>query len=117
MLFLGLGTGLGSTLIVNHVVAPLELAHLPYRKRRTFEDYVGQRGLDRLGKKRWRCFVADVIKRLKNALVADYVVLGGGNAKKLKELPEGVRLGDNYNAFIGGYRMWEHEELSRACEG
>lgn len=107
MLFLGLGTGLGSTLIINHMVAPMELAHLPYRKGRTFEDYVGQRGLDRLGKKRWREAVADVILRLKNALVADYVILGGGNSKHLKKLPEGARLGSNSNAFVGGYRLWE----------
>jgi predicted NBD/HSP70 family sugar kinase len=109
MLFLGLGTGLGSTLIVKHSVAPMELAHLPYRKEKTFEDYVGQRGLDELGKKRWREAVADVVTRLKNALVADYVVLGGGNSKKLKELPEGARLGSNDNAFVGGFRLWEEE--------
>lgn len=107
MLFLGLGTGLGSALIVERMVAPLELAHLPYRKGRTFEDYVGLRGLERLGPKRWRKAVADVAARLKAALVADYVVFGGGNSKKLKALPPDCRLGDNANAFIGGYRMWE----------
>jgi polyphosphate glucokinase len=107
MLFLGLGTGLGSTLIVDKAVAPMELAHLPYREAQTFEDYVGQRGLDRMGKKEWRVAVQDVVKRLKDALVADYVVLGGGNARHLKELPEGVRLGQNDNAFIGGYRLWD----------
>ena len=84
----------------------MELAHLPY-KTKTFEDYVGKRGLDRMGKKRWRAHVAAVVKALKAALVADYVVLGGGNAKLLKELPPGSRLGDNANAFRGGFRLWE----------
>src|SRR5207247_986396 len=107
MLFLGLGTGLGTALVVDHVVAPMELAHLPYKKDGTFEDYVGIRGFDRLGKKKWREAVADVVHRLKAALVADYVVLGGGNSKKLKELPDGARLGENNNAFVGGYRLWE----------
>ncbi|GIW80550.1 MAG: hypothetical protein KatS3mg105_2357 [Gemmatales bacterium] len=109
MLFLGLGTGLGSTLIIDGVIAPMELAHLPYRKGRTFEDYVGARGLKRLGKKKWLQAVDDVVARLKAALVADYVVLGGGNAKKLKTLPEGARLGANANAFVGGFRMWKQE--------
>jgi predicted NBD/HSP70 family sugar kinase len=107
MLFLGLGTGLGSALVRDKMVAPLELAHLPYRKGRTFEDYVGLRGLQRLGKKKWRKAVDDVVTRLKAAMVTDSVVLGGGNAKKLKNLPSGARLGDNHNAFIGGFRMWE----------
>jgi polyphosphate glucokinase len=107
MLFIGLGTGLGTALIINKVVAPLELAHLPYRKDRTFEDYVGERGLLRLGKKKWQRYVADVIALLKAAMVADYVVIGGGNAKKLDELPEGARLGDNRNAMLGGFRLWE----------
>ncbi|HYV35596.1 MAG TPA: ROK family protein [Gemmataceae bacterium] len=107
MLFLGLGTGLGSALIINHVVAPLELAHLPYRNRQTFEDYVGQRGLDRFGKQKWRRYVEDVTAQLRAALVADYIVLGGGNAKKLKVLPPHCRLGDNSNAFLGGFRLWE----------
>jgi polyphosphate glucokinase len=107
MLFLGLGTGLGSALIINKVIAPLELAHLPYRKNRTFEDYVGVRGLDRLGKKRWRKAVEDVVARLKAAMVAEYVVLGGGNVKKLEEMPPGARAGDNNNAFLGGFRLWE----------
>jgi predicted NBD/HSP70 family sugar kinase len=106
MLFLGLGTGLGSALIVDGVLAPMELAHLPYLKGRTFEDYVGLRGLQRLGKMKWRIHVDDVIARLKAALVADYVVLGGGNAKLLKELVQGVRLGENSNAFRGGQRLW-----------
>jgi polyphosphate glucokinase len=107
MLFLGLGTGLGSALIVDGVIAPLELAHLPYRKCRTFEDYVGLRGLLRLGKKKWTKAVADVTARLQAAMVADSVVLGGGNAKKLKRLPTGARLGLNTNAFVGGFRLWD----------
>jgi polyphosphate glucokinase len=106
MLFLGLGTGLGSALIIDHVVAPLELAHLPYKKGRTFEDYVGLRGLKRLGKKKWQKAVEDVVARLQAALVADSVVLGGGNAKLLKRLPPGARMGDNRNAFLGGVRLW-----------
>src|SRR5262249_49133651 len=96
-----------TALIINKVVAPLELAHLPYRKGRTFEDYVGERGLLRLGKKKWQEAVADVVARLKAALVADYVVIGGGNVKKLDELPEGSRMGDNRKAFLGGFRLWE----------
>ncbi len=107
MLFLGLGTGLGSALIIDRVIAPLELAHLPYKKGRTLEDYVGQRGLKRLGKKKWRAAVEDVTARLKAALVADYVVLGGGNSRNLDGLPPGTRLGDNSHAFLGGFRMWE----------
>ncbi len=107
MLFLGLGTGLGSAMVLNKILAPMELAHLPYRKGRTFEDYVGLRGLERLGKKKWRRAVEDVVARLKAALVADYVVLGGGNVKKLRRLPEGARPGDNRNAFRGGFRLWE----------
>jgi predicted NBD/HSP70 family sugar kinase len=108
MLFLGLGTGLGSALVVDGNVAPMELAHLPYKKGLTFEDYVGARGLARRGKKKWRKAVEDVSDRLRAALVADYVVLGGGNAKKLKRLPSGARPGSNQNAFVGGFRLW-HE--------
>lgn len=106
MLFLGLGTGLGTTLIIDKTIAPMELAHLPYRKK-TFEDYVGERGLLKLGKRKWERAVHDVTQRLKAALVADYVVIGGGNSKKLEELPPGARLGDNANAFIGGQRLWD----------
>jgi polyphosphate glucokinase len=106
MLFLGLGTGLGSTLIVEGVIEPMELAHLPYRKG-TYEDYVGLRGLDRLGKKKWRHQVTEVVALLVAALQPDDVVLGGGNVKKLKELPPRCRAGDNANAFIGGFRLWE----------
>jgi polyphosphate glucokinase len=107
MLFLGLGTGLGSAMIVDGILEPMELAHLPYKRGRTYEDYVGLRGLKRLGKKRWRSDVADVVEQLKAALEADYVVLGGGNAKLLKKLPAGSKLGDNNNAFRGGFRMWQ----------
>ena len=106
MLFLGLGTGLGSALIVNNVLEPMELAHLPYKKGRTYEDYLGLAGLERLGKKKWRHQVNQVVQQLKSAVQADYVVLGGGNARLLKKLPLGTRLGDNSNAFQGGYRLW-----------
>jgi predicted NBD/HSP70 family sugar kinase len=107
MLFLGLGTGLGSAMIVDGMLEPMELAHLPYKNGKTYEDYLGLRGLERLGKKKWRLHVAKITKRLKAALEADYVVLGGGNNKKLKKLPAGARLGSNENAFLGGFRMWE----------
>lgn len=107
MLFLGLGTGLGSALIINKVIAPLELAHLPYKKDHTFEDYVGERGRKRLGRKKWERAVADVVTRLRNALIVDSVVLGGGNVKRLTRLPPGCRQGNNKNAFIGGFRLWE----------
>ena len=106
MLFLGLGTGLGTALVINGVVEPMELAHLPFRKA-TFEDYVGERGLVRLGKKKWRAAVAEAVDRLGAALEADYVVLGGGNTKKLAELPANARLGANTNAFVGGFRLWD----------
>ncbi|MBA4017901.1 MAG: ROK family protein [Pirellula sp.] len=110
MLFLGLGTGLGTTLIIDKVIAPMELAHLPYRKEHTFEDYLGVRGLEKLGTRKWQRAVHDVTMRLKAALVADYVVLGGGNSKKLDELPPGARLGNNSNAFEGGFRLWHDYE-------
>jgi polyphosphate glucokinase len=106
MLFLGLGTGLGSAMIVDGVLEPMELAHLGYKDGKTYEDYLGLRGLERLGKKRWRKHVAKVTKMLKASLGADYVVLGGGNSKKLKELPPGCQLGSNDNAFLGGHRLW-----------
>lgn len=106
MLFLGLGTGLGSALIVENVLEPMELAHLPYRKGRSYEDYLGQAALKRLGKKKWRHHVKEVVKQLKTALQADYVVLGGGNARLLKKLPPDARRGDNANASEGGYRLW-----------
>jgi len=107
MLFLGLGTGLGSAMIVDGLLEPLELAHLPYKKGKTYEDYVGLRGLQRLGKKRWRRAVTDVIERLQQAVEADYVVVGGGNAKLLANPPDGARLGDNANAFRGGFLLWK----------
>ena len=107
MLFLGLGTGLGTALVMDGSVQPMELAHMPYKKGRTFEDYVGLRGLERLGKSKWREEVAEVVERFRDALRPDYIVLGGGNAKKLKKLPDGCELGNNANAFIGGFRLWE----------
>ena len=113
MLFLGLGTGLGSTLILDHVIAAMELGHLPYKKGKTLEDYVGTRGLERLGKRKWQLAVADVVARLMHALIADYVVLGGGNARLLTRLPQGCRMGDNNNAFLGGFRLWD-EDVSHA---
>ena len=107
MLFLGLGTGLGSAMVLDGVIEPMELAHLPYKNGREFEDYVGLRGLKRLGKARWRKEVDEIVERLRGALQPDYVVIGGGNAKKLKKLPDGTELGDNANAFLGGFRLWE----------
>jgi polyphosphate glucokinase len=107
MLFLGLGTGLGSALIVDGVLEPMELAHLPYKKGKTYEDVVGARGLEKLGKKRWRKAVEDVVAQLAAALEADSVVLGGGNARLFEEPPEGTRLGDNDNAFRGGFLLWK----------
>jgi polyphosphate glucokinase len=109
MLFLGLGTGLGSAMIVDGVLEPMELAHLLYRKGRTYEDYLGLRGIERLGKNKWRKQVARVVKKLKTALEADYVVLGGGNSKKLQRIPPGARLGSNGNAFLGGFRLWDKD--------
>lgn len=106
LLFLGLGTGLGSTMVVDGVVEAMELGHLPYKKA-TYEDYVGLRGLEKYGKKKWRQYVEDVVTRLIAALQPDDVVLGGGNVKELKELPKGCRAGDNANAFVGGFRLWE----------
>jgi polyphosphate glucokinase len=109
MLFLGLGTGLGSTFIVDGIVVPMELGHLPYKKG-TFEDYVGIRGFEKSGKTKWRRHVADVVGRLIAALQPDDVVLGGGNVKRLKTLPAGCRMGANFNAFIGGFRLWETDK-------
>ena len=111
LLFLGLGTGLGSALVVEGTVVPMELGHLSYRKR-TYEDHVGNRGLKRLGKKRWSQHVAQGVARLIEALHPDDVVLGGGNSKKLRELPPGCRLGDNANAFLGGFRLWDEHDTS-----
>jgi polyphosphate glucokinase len=106
MLFLGLGTGLGSALIVDGTVTPMELAHLPYKRGRTYEDYLGDRGRHRLGAKKWRREVTDVVDQLSKALEAEYVVIGGGNARKLKKLPNNARLGNNDFAFLGGFRVW-----------
>jgi polyphosphate glucokinase len=107
MLFLGLGTGLGSAMIVDGILEPMEIAHLPYRKGETYEDCVGAKGLERHGKKKWRRRVADVVKHFIAALEPDYVVLGGGNVDKLGRLPPKTRLGDNANAFKGGFRLWD----------
>jgi polyphosphate glucokinase len=106
MLFLGLGTGLGSTLIADGVIEPLELGHLPFREK-TFEDYVGERGLEKLGKKKWRKAVFETVERLTAAMQPDEVVLGGGAVKELDELPPGCRRGANENAFVGGFRLWD----------
>jgi polyphosphate glucokinase len=106
MLFLGLGTGLGSAMLIDGTIEPMELAHLPHKKG-TYEDYVGERSLEKRGKKKWQRHVADVVKLLTTALDPDDVVLGGGNVKKLEPLPKGCRAGDNANAFLGGFRLWE----------
>jgi polyphosphate glucokinase len=114
MLFLGLGTGLGSALIVNSVLEPMELAHLSFKKGGTFEDYVGLKGLQHWGKKKWRKFVAEAVEQLRAATQADYVVLGGGNARLMKKLPPLVRLGDNSNALRGGFRLWRDARHRRS---
>jgi polyphosphate glucokinase len=108
MLFLGLGTGLGTTLITDNVVDPLELGHLPYRKK-TFEEYVSEKALEKNGKKRWREAVFDVVARLSAAMEPDYVVIGGGGVAELKELPPNARRGNNENAFLGGFRVWSED--------
>jgi len=108
MLFLGLGTGLGSAMIVDGIVEPMELGHLPY-KRHTYEEYVGKRGLERAGKHKWQRNVAEVVAYLTAALEPEDVVLGGGNVKQLDKLPPGCRAGDNANAFVGGFRLWEND--------
>jgi polyphosphate glucokinase len=113
MLFLGLGTGLGSALILDGVLEPMELGHLPYRKDKTFEDYIGAEGMKRLGRKKWREHVADVVERLVAALQPDYVLLGGGNVDKLDKLPPKCRRGDNADAFAGGFRLWDSRPLGR----
>jgi polyphosphate glucokinase len=115
MLFLGLGTGLGSALVVDGTVEPMELGHLPF-KRATFEDYVGERGRVRLGKKKWEKAVRETIERFTAALEPDYVVLGGGNAKKVDLLPPNVRLGANDNAFVGAFRLWDQTMPSPKVE-
>jgi polyphosphate glucokinase len=116
MLFLGLGTGLGSALVVDGVVEPMELGHLPFKKA-TYETYVGEAGLKRLGKKRWRQRVLETIDSFTKALEPDYVVLGGGNASEVGEpLPPNVRLGDNRNAFVGGFRLWNPDHPAVIAE-
>ena len=107
MLFLGLGTGLGSALVLEGLVQPLEIAHLPYRNGKTYEDFLGKRGLDRVGKKKWRQLVGEIVAQLHHAFQVDEVVLGGGNVKQLRSLPPATRLGSNANAFTGGFRLWE----------
>jgi polyphosphate glucokinase len=116
MLFLGLGTGLGTTLIADGIVEPMEIGHLPYRKG-TYEDYVGLHGLEKHGKRKWRRYVADVVERLKAALEPSEVVLGGGDVKELKTLPPGCRAGDNANAFLGGFRLWDRKESPHGTSG
>ena len=113
MLFLGLGTGLGSALVWSNHVLPLELGDLPYRNGNVIEDYLGKPGLARLGEKTWQNDVYYALVQLKKSLIADYVVLGGGNAKKLDELPEGVERGHNRNAFLGGTRLWQINPRTR----
>lgn len=115
MLFLGLGTGLGSAMIVDGVLQPMELAHLPYKRGKTYEDYLGLRGLKRFGRKKWQRQVYKVVVELRAALEAEQVVLGGGNAKKLKKLPPSTILGDNQNAFLGGFRMWSKADSTRVA--
>jgi polyphosphate glucokinase len=109
MLFLGLGTGLGTTLVTNGTVVPLEMAHLPYRKERTYEEYLGEAGLKHLGEKKWKRHVEIVVNLFLAALNAEYVVLGGGNVRFFDELPPHTRRGSNLNAFRGGYRLWQKQ--------
>jgi len=110
MLFLGLGTGMGATLILDGIVEPMEIGHLPYKRGRTFEGFVGERALERQGRKKWRKMVAEVVTHLSRAFEVDYVVLGGGNARLLKKLPPRARLGDNMNAMVGGRVIWEMDD-------
>ncbi len=107
MLFVGLGTGLGTAMIVGGKLLPLELAHLTYKKGLTYEDFVGLRGLEKFGKKKWRKYVTEIVEQFEHALETDYVVIGGGNARLLETMPPGARLGENKNAFRGGFRLWE----------
>jgi predicted NBD/HSP70 family sugar kinase len=117
MLFLGLGTGLGVTLIVDGVVEPTELGHMPYKHGHTYEDYLGERGRKQRGNRKWRQSVNEIVAHLKAALEVDYVVLGGGNARRLKSLPQGARLGDNRNAFLGGVRLWRRRGVPLQIPG
>jgi len=111
MLFVGLGTGLGSAMVVDHVCLPMELAHLPYKNNETFEDFAGERGLVKYGKKKWRKSVEKIVGKLQAALLPHETVIGGGNVDKLEKLPDGCRAGDNENAFLGGFRLWTDESL------
>ena len=114
MLFLGLGAGLGSAMIVDGALVPMELGHLPYKNGKTYEDYIGVAGLKRLGIKNWRHHVFKIVERLKDALEPDYVVLGGGNVNRIKTLPPATRRGNNRNAFIGGFRLWQKNKKDAA---
>jgi len=116
MLFLGVGTGLGSAMVIDGTVIPLELAHLPYKHGQTYEEYVGVAGLQKRGKKKWRASVLDVVELLRTAMVCDTVLLGGGNAKFMKELPSHVMVGSNENAIHGGFRMWDDPIGKRAAK-
>ena len=109
MLFLGLGTGLGSTLVLPDMVLPLELGDLPYRDHRIIEDFLGKTGIDELGGKEWEHEVMFAVGQLKKSVIADYVVLGGGKAKKIRDLPKGTERGHNRNAFLGGVRLWQND--------
>ncbi|MBG1233277.1 ROK family protein [Aestuariivirga litoralis] len=111
MLFLGLGTGMGAAMIAENVAQPMELAHLPYKKGKTFEDYAGERGLEKYGKKKWRKNIFDIVEHITAALEPDEIVIGGGNVVKLDELPPKCRAGSNANAFIGGFRVWQDKDL------
>ena len=117
MLFLGLGTGLGSAMIADGVVEPMEMGHMPYKHGKTYEDYLGIRGLERLGRKKWEREVAKVVELMRAALEPEKIVLGGGNAKKLKKLPPGTRLGNNDNAFRGGFELWKEDVDHRRFRG
>lgn len=111
MLFLGLGTGLGSAMIIDGVIEPMELAHLPYKHGKTYEDYIGTAGLERLGKKKWRQEVIKIANKFKAALQAEYIVLGGGNTRLIKTPPGGIKMGKNLDVFKGGYRLWKKKKF------
>jgi polyphosphate glucokinase len=116
MLFLGLGTGLGSALVIDGIIEPLELGHLPYKKK-TFEEYVGARARKRRGTKRWKADVFDVVRQFQNAMEPDYIVLGGGEVKQLDELPPNCTRGSNENAFVGAFRLWDQSSTDASAAG
>ncbi len=116
MLFLGLGTGLGSALILHRVLHPMEFGDLPYRDGKTYGEVLGKENLKALGRRRWSRYVETAVKQLKAAVQADYTVVGGGQAKRVEKLPEGVMLGDNSKAFLGGVRLWEHESKNKTLK-